>query len=231
MHSLSAASAFENWQVCGPAHSNQHKAREGNSTHGLTPLCPQLWHESSSMKEDRGHAHGEWASCCQAKRRILQPAFSRMDSMSSYLSQQYITALLQNLPSHGRWLPDKRHALKATFRKASNLKSLTSFVFYFFLILASFNLHFQAVSTEGIVHSSAQQRGWRMSWAVATGLCKSVLGTGVTGLMWKPIWWVAVPTSEFLRGSVVSLKARSDLAQLTPLPSDYGWDVRKSGLV
>lgn len=70
-----------------------------------------------------------------------------------------------------------------------------------------------------------------MSCAMATGLCKSVLGTGVTGLMWKPIWWVAVPTSEFLRGSVVSLKARSDLAQLTPLPSDNGWDVRKFGLV
>lgn len=42
---------------------------------------------------------------------------------------------------------------------------------------------------------------------------------------------VAVPTSEFLRGSVVSLRARSDLAQLTPLPSDNGWDVRKFGLV
>lgn len=70
-----------------------------------------------------------------------------------------------------------------------------------------------------------------MSCATTTGLCKSVLGTGVTGLMWKPIWWVAVPTTEFLRGSVVSLKARSDLAQLTPLPSDNGWDVRKFGLV
>lgn len=66
---------------------------------------------------------------------------------------------------------------------------------------------------------------------MATGLCKSVLGTGVTGLMWKPIWWVAVPTTEFLRGSVVSLKARSDLARLTPLPSDNGWDVRKFGLL
>lgn len=58
-----------------------------------------------------------------------------------------------------------------------------------------------------------------MRRAMATWLCESVLSISTTRLMWKPIWWVAITTTKFLRGSVVSLKARSDLAQLTPLPS------------
>lgn len=55
---------------------------------------------------------------------------------------------------------------------------------------------------------------------MAAWLYKSALGTAMAQLMWKPTWWAALTTAEFLRGSVLSLTARSDLAQLTALPLD-----------
>lgn len=55
---------------------------------------------------------------------------------------------------------------------------------------------------------------------MAIRLYKSVLGISMTELMWKPVWWVAVTITKFLRDSAVRLKARSDLAQLTALPLD-----------
>lgn len=51
-------------------------------------------------------------------------------------------------------------------------------------------------------------------------LYKSILGLTMTKLMWKALWRAVITTAKFLRGSVVSSKARPDLAQLTPLPSD-----------
>jgi len=70
-----------------------------------------------------------------------------------------------------------------------------------------------------------------MRCTTVTGLYESVLNISMTGLMWKPIQWVAVTTTKFLIGSAVGLKARSDLAQLTSLPLDNIWDVRKFRLV
>lgn len=49
----------------------------------------------------------------------------------------------------------------------------------------------------------------------------------MTRLMRKTICWGAATTAKFLRSSVVNLKARSDLALLTPLLLDKVWDVRK----
>lgn len=48
---------------------------------------------------------------------------------------------------------------------------------------------------------------------MAAQLHKSVLSVGMTRAKCKTICWVAVTTAKFLRGSVVNLKARSDLAQ------------------
>lgn len=66
---------------------------------------------------------------------------------------------------------------------------------------------------------------------MATQLHKSVLRLGMTRAKCKTVCWVAVTTAKFLRGSVVNLKARSDLAQHTPLLSDKVWDVRKFEIV
>lgn len=147
MHSLPAASAFENWRVHGPAHSNQQRAREGKPNPRINSSVPTA--VTGEQFHERGQKPHPW--------RMTTPVARPREGSCNQLSPEWTPCpppCLNSMLLHTSKIyqamdkTDKRHALEATFWKASNLKSLTLFVF-FFPILDSSNLQFQAVITEG----------------------------------------------------------------------------------